>query len=274
MSKKTLFNISFNGLISTLFFLQPLAAQNKYSENDIYKINDIVYKLVAYQRMDTSPLRLDVYRNNKVVKEKLPTIILIHGGGFWEGDKRSDLYVKMATAFALHGYVAISINYRLKDKTFSYTKSILDTCIVDVMDAMEWVYSNSSQYGIDTSNIIICGDSAGAGIAVNTSYDPAHAKYFRACIDLWGGLPDSTTWDAPIFKNGITKYTPPTCIIHGTSDNIIPYKTSRQLSRKLKAAGIYNELHPLRKADHYPVQLVNYFVALMIAFSDKILKRI
>ena len=244
-------------------------AQNQNPDIDVIVNKDIAYKKSVRASNDTITLALDIYSRKATSPGKHPAIIFVHGGGFWEGDKRNDVYIKMATAFAVHGYIAFSVNYRLKKKDAPYSNLVLDTCISDVMAAVRWIYQNSERLGIDTSKIFVCGDSAGGGIVVNLSYNPAYHYHFAGCIDLWGGLPGRQSWDTPVFSAPFTRHIPPTCMIHGTNDQVVPYATSRQLANALTAEGIYNELHPLINADHYPVQLAEQFIPVMISFADK-----
>ena len=273
-----LFRLYFSNIIcitiaAMLAICPPVHGQEKKTANDILIIRDIGYKNQADAVTNTMVQNLDVYRRRDASSKKKPVIIFVHGGGFWEGDKRSELYIKMATAFAKDGYVAFSINYRLKAKNQPYSNRILDTCIADVAAALTWIRMNNKRFGIDTTKIFICGDSAGGGIIINTCYDPLYSRYFKGCIDLWGGIPGEKGWEAPIYNGHFTQELPPTCIIHGNADKIIPYETSSNLSVQLAAAKVYHELFPLQGADHYPVQLADQFIPLMMAFADKIIKK-
>ncbi|HZK63618.1 MAG TPA: alpha/beta hydrolase [Puia sp.] len=249
----------------------PAGAQDAISENGLQVMHDLEYK---EQAAGSAPvLKLDVYRSSQNPPKMRPAILFVHGGGFWEGDKSSSLYVKMATAFALNGYVSVSVNYTLKKETEPYSRSILERDISDVLAALHWVRENSTRLRIDISKLIICGDSAGGGIVINLSYDPVNNKYFAGCIDLWGGLPGDRGWNAPVFPGHLTRETPATCILHGTTDRIVPFQTSQALGLKLKTAGIPYELHPLKDANHYPVQLADQFIPVLIAFANKVLHR-
>jgi acetyl esterase/lipase len=63
----------------------------------------------------TLNLRLDLYRPTDIGQGAVPTespgIVLIHGGGFFSGDK-ADM-APLAQTYAAYGYTVASINYRL-----------------------------------------------------------------------------------------------------------------------------------------------------------------
>lgn len=145
------------------------------------------------------------------------------------------------------------------------------------MTALSWIRAHSADYGVDTTKVLIAGDSAGGGLAVNTAYQSTNVNSFLGCIALWGGLPPYGTDVHPVNLCPITAQTPPTCLIQGTADTVVPYATSVNLSSNLTAAGVYNELHPLAGYDHYPVMtngvyntnLVGTIINTMIAFANR-----
>ena len=237
----------------------------------VVALHEITYKSIIVSSGDTVVLKLDVYADTAIENKKKPVILFVHGGGFWEGDKRSTFYQQMATAFAQQGYVAVSANYRLKEENEPYSKAILDTCVADVMDAVRWIQQNGSTYRMDTTKLFICGDSAGGGIVINASYRSENQHYFMGCIDLWGGLPSKRGWLAPIFTGSLSDTTPPTCILHGKRDRIVPVRTSLKLQKKLDTEGIPHEMHLLDKAQHYPVERVQEIIQTIMAFTNKIL---
>ncbi|HEY3371184.1 MAG TPA: alpha/beta hydrolase, partial [Prolixibacteraceae bacterium] len=179
---------------------------------------------------------------------------------------------EMANTFANHGFVAFSINYRLWPGCSIDSFHIeLSNAISDVVTALKWIKKNSQTYHIDTTRIMIAGDSAGGGLVVNTAY--SNPLLFIGVIDLWGGLPPYG-----IQKNGsksvnafpVSQLTPPTCMIHGSADDVVPYSVSQRLSDSLTAAKVYNEIHPLTGAKHYPNHLSDQIFPLMVTFADKI----
>lgn len=277
MGKKRNVKICVLGIIMFIFTGFAFA---QVKATDIIISNDILYRQVLDHRQQIQMLKLDTYQQPKGNKIKRPVMILVHGGGFASGDKgytkwQGNFYPDMATAFANQGYVVFSINYRLWPKCPIDSFSIeLDNAILDVLAAVKWIKGKYTEYGIDTTKIFICGDSAGGGLIVNASYCNANTQLFAGCIDLWGGLAPfgiQNTKSQPVNKCPVILSTPPTCIIHGTEDDVVPYYISQELSDSLTAAGIYNELHPLPAVSHYPIQLSDQIIPIMIDFANKVL---
>lgn len=229
-------------------------------------------------KIRTQSLRLDIYRLPKQGQIKKPVIILVHGGGFGGGDKgytesQGSFYPDLAKAFANNGYVAFSINYRLWPNCPIDSFHIeLDNAISDVLAAVKWIKAKYAEYRIDTTKILIGGSSAGGGLSVNASY--LNPQLFAGCIDMWGGLPPYGKGEpkVPVNKYPVIAKTPPTCLIHGTSDSVIPYSTSKDLATQLTKAGIYNELHLLEGAEHHPKNLTGEIIKIMLAYSNRIIK--
>ncbi len=224
-------------------------------------------------------LTLDAYYVNNT-KTNRPVVILTHGGGFGAGDKgyttaQGNFYPDMATAFATNGFAAFSINYRLWPGCSDGCTQEIDMAVEDVMTALDWIRAHSAYYGVDATKVLIAGDSAGGGLAVNASYRSTNVNSFLGCISLWGGVPRYGTDVHPVNICPVTSQTPPTCLIHGTADTIVPYAISVILSSNLTAAAVYNELHPLAGYNHYPVNgyniydtnLVGTIINYMIAFA-------
>jgi hypothetical protein len=82
---------------------------------------------------------------------------------------------------------------------------------------------------------------------------------------LWGGIPPYGSDVHPVNACPITSQTPPTCLIHGTADTVVPYAISVNLSSNLTAAVVYNELHPLAGYNHYPVMADNVYDTNLVA---------
>lgn len=90
--------------------------------------------------------------------EKRPLLIYVHGGGFVSGDLDSrDCY---CYDWAKSGYVVANIDYS------NAPKAVFPTIYREIFAALDIVLDNAEKYNIDTSKIIVNGESAGGHIAL------------------------------------------------------------------------------------------------------------
>jgi len=127
-------------------------AKNKglTTPDDIERFDNILYG------SDRRWNLLDVYRP-KARKEKLPTIVSIHGGGWVYGDK--ELYQYYCMSLAQGGFCVVNFNYRLAPK-YKFPAGL-----EDMNQVMKFIIAHAGEYGIDKDNIFFVGDSAGAQMA-------------------------------------------------------------------------------------------------------------
>ncbi len=95
---------------------------------------------------------LDIYCP-KGTEKPLPTIVSIHGGGWFYGNK--ELYSHYCMGLAQRGFTVVNFNYRLAPEN-PYPAALQDCCTV-----MEWMQKNAAEYFIDLNNVFMLGDSAG-----------------------------------------------------------------------------------------------------------------
>ncbi|HHU43438.1 MAG: alpha/beta hydrolase [Bacillota bacterium] len=110
---------------------------------------------------DGSPFhKLDIYRPEIALGEKLPTIIHIHGGG-WVHGRKEDTY-SYCQYLALQGFTVVNINYHL------LPYEVLPEPMQDIFAVFDFVMDpqNSEIYGIDRENLFLTGDSAGGHYAM------------------------------------------------------------------------------------------------------------
>ncbi len=86
-----------------------------------------------------------------------PAILCIHGGGFRAGNRQG--YDKQCLRLAQHGYVALTVSYRLAPK---YP---FPAAIHDVKAAVRWTRANAAKYHIDPARLGVTGGSAGGHLA-------------------------------------------------------------------------------------------------------------
>jgi alpha-L-fucosidase 2 len=134
-------------------------------------------KDVEYGRPGGKPLYLDLY-----VPEgpgPFPAAILVHGGGFDEGSKSTNVR-PLLKPVANAGFAWFSIDYRLAPQ-FHFSDAISD-----LNTSIRWVKANAATYHVDVSKIAIIGESAG-GFLVN--YAGTHntgETQVAAVVDFYG----------------------------------------------------------------------------------------
>ncbi len=246
--------------------IDPVAAL--YSETQIISN-------VEYATMDSSRLLLDAYVPakrlgeppwNEYSKERKPTLLFLHGGGWRTGDKISRSLFLMP--YVDKKWCVVTANYRHLDQTS------LVGIIRDCRSALNWIYENAEKYKFDTTKIILSGESAGGHLALMTGLTTDESLFQQekgkihhtlkvAAIVNWFGVSDlvkaSATWDAEYLSrvipdslerdsilsvaspiNYLKVTSPPIMTIHGDRDTSSPYDQSVLLHDKLKELGTKN----------------------------------
>ena len=114
-------------------------------------------KDVEYTRPGGKPVLLDLHVPDG--PGPFPAAILIHGGGFDEGSKSTNVR-PLFDVLANAGYAWFSIDYRMAPE-FRFPQAI-----EDVNSAIKWVKANAATYHVDVAKIALIGESAG-GFLVN-----------------------------------------------------------------------------------------------------------
>lgn len=91
--------------------------------------------------------------------ERLPLLILYHGGGWMAGDIES--HDTIARYLCRRGeVVVVSVDYRLAPE------NKFPAGVEDCYAALEWVVENAAAIGIDARRIALTGDSAGGNLTI------------------------------------------------------------------------------------------------------------
>lgn len=108
---------------------------------------------IPYAGKNRRQEKLDVYLP-KGVREKLPVIVNVHGGGWVYGSK--DAYLFYCLSLAQQGFAVVNMNYYLAPGK----KFPTQLCQID--QVLRWIWKNADEYRLDTENVFMVGDSAGA----------------------------------------------------------------------------------------------------------------
>ncbi len=97
----------------------------------------------------------------KNLSHNVPAILWIHGGGYVLG-MADMIHYSMGKYLAEHyGAVVFSPEYRLARK-YKFPAAFHDCC-----DALTYLFEHADEYHIDTSKVIVGGESAGGGLAAS-----------------------------------------------------------------------------------------------------------
>ena len=239
--------------------LEKLADLEPEIPETIVEIKDVEYKNV-----NGKSLQMDFYRQ-KNADGQLPLLLFIHGGS-WKSGKRSD-YLVYLTSFAEKGYMTATVSYRL------LRDSIYPAAVEDVTDAVDWLFKNGENYGYDPNRIALIGGSAGAHLAMLAGYgwkntrtdgdnpnSSANVHRVKAVVNIYGPADLTTEYarnqrlvnafightynEKPELYREASPITylnsscPPTLILHGTSDTLVPVSQSDTLKSRLDALGV------------------------------------
>lgn len=226
-----------------------------------------VEKGIEYGKGGDVTLKLDLYAP-KHLAEPAPAVIFIHGGA-WKGGSR-EVYHYYCTKFAEQGYVAATISYRLTGV------APFPAAVEDAKCAVRWLRANAERLDVDPDRIGVAGGSAGGHLSMMVGYAPdmkeldgdgGHSdtsSRVQAVVDLYG--PTDLTTDFAIsrgevinFLDGkkfdqapdlyrlaspityVTKDDPPTLILHGSIDEVVPIEQAELLVAKLQENGLVFE---------------------------------
>lgn len=202
------------------------------------------------QKLET--LYLDLYTPHGDTEVKRPAVVVVHGGGWVSGSRTNSRFKTLCQDFAMRGYVAVSIDYRMAPNTQQrkLPESAWDSQ-EDTKAAVRYLRLHAKTYGVDSHRIAAIGSSAGAYAVVMAAYyaaegnsgNPGHSSKIQAVTDLWGG-----TYDLKEIEAGEA----PLLIAHGTLDPVVPYQNALDLEARCKAVKIPVELHPLTGLGHGP----------------------
>ena len=250
-------------LLVSLSFLLFLASCTK-NDTGSGGTDPIAAKTILNVSYGTDPLqKMDIYlpANRTVTATKV--IILIHGGGWTQGDKNDFTLTVETLKKRLPDYAIFNINYRLA----AWPANLFPTQELDVKAAVEFIYGNRSSYLV-SDKFVLLGASAGGHLSLLHAYKYNTPVKIKAVVDffgptdmvdmhnnpgsypsvaialLLGGTPTSNP-SMYLQSSPVTYVSPATCptiIIQGGADPLVNATTqSLALKNKLTTASVVNE---------------------------------
>lgn len=212
--------------------------------------------------------KLDLCAPSQPIEPK-PAVLLIHGGGWVEGDKAA--MRGLCSLFAHSGIVAATVGYRLANLENPSTR--WPAQINDVSLAFKWVHDHASELGIDPARICSYGESAGGHLSVwlaikekrlacaidgfgpanLSSLGPKFTKALDALLGKQRTEVDERSASPPFF---LSRKLPPILIVQGNQDDLVLPEQSQQLYEAARQKNMSVKLitypggHSWRGLDH------------------------
>jgi acetyl esterase/lipase len=284
-------------MLSRIFSLAAvcwLAAAGRGLSADQKDPDDVaVFHDVRYRDGSSKQWRLDLAVKKAPGDKPRPAVVVIHGGGWLEGDK-SSFATRMhgvpgnIVDFAELGFVAVTINYRLS------VEAPWPAALQDCKCAVRWLRAHAKDYNLDPKHIGAYGNSAGGHLALLLGMAGKEAdlegdgpyqdesSLVQAVvsdsgpIDLLsqyrtdrlrkvvggflGGPPEGervAAYKQASPRHRITRDTPPLLLLYGGADDQVPVETADEFVLALGKAGLKDvSYHRLAYVDHCPHSLV------------------
>lgn len=215
--------------------------------------------------------KVDVYKPTRGMEGKRPGLLLIHGGGWKDGSRKSTVRV-YAIPFLREGFVVASIDYRLSGVAKA------PAAVSDALEALKWFKNEAKRWNVDDNRIVVMGASAGGHLALMAAFATKSAKLgptsdVAAVLNIYGPsdigellsgphrqavaeewIPEGPQRReiaravSPIIY--VRKGLPPVKSIHGTDDPLVPYAQTVKLTRELRAKGVDAELISIPGGKH------------------------
>ncbi len=260
--------------------------------DDLSVFSDIPYKTISQSRR----LTLNIFRPKTT--EKLPAVLMIHGGGWNSGSP--ELQKALAVSLARKGFVSITTEYRL------IPEAVYPAGVEDLEDAVKWIFDYAREYGIDNTKIALSGCSAGGQLAaligtknksglikavvnidgISTFQDSATMERARKARETGGKMPVDAQWLGGTYEERTENWkdasalcfvnvkSAPVCFINSSIPRF--HNGRDEHVRKLDSLKIYYEVHTFENTPHtfwhfhpWHISTVNYAAI----FLDKIFEK-
>lgn len=205
----------------TIFILVnfSLNAQQWMDEKYAYdSIMNVTYGSSTNFLGETESHEMDIYLpicGDSLGISRRPLLLFIHGGAFLSGNKDETNIQNLCKRFAKRGYVTAALNYRLGfvSDDIAWTCNYPNYSCVFATDSAEWfrayyraiqdgkgalryLINRNNDYRIDTNNVFLAGESAGAFISLGISLlDTPAEKFPEAFATNSVPAPHSSSWN-------------------------------------------------------------------------------
>jgi acetyl esterase/lipase len=227
-----------------------------------------IFPNITYLTASNYEAKMDIYARRGVTTPQR-TIVYFHGG-FWAAGNKEGALMSLIPWLEM-GWTVVNVEYRLA------RVALAPAAVEDCLCALRFVAAQAKTYNIDTTRIVLTGESAGGHLTLTTGMIPESAGLDRECAGTtpipkvaaminWFGITDvadvidgphkanlAVTWLGSLpNKDEVAKRVspltyvrpglPPILTIHGDMDQLVPYDEAVRLHAALTKAGVINQL--------------------------------
>jgi acetyl esterase len=215
----------------------------------------------------------------------LTPVVLMHGGGFIAGNRNEE--PAWNQFYTDRGYVVFDVDYRLATAAYH----TWDKAAADIATAIVWIGKHAAEYHVDMRKLILAGGSAGGGLALQVAngveegtlqaYEAGPLAQARAVVAIFPGHNMTAIWNSTTrflwmdnhhvgeayiggsphdypeayatvdVGNHLSSHSPPTLVIAGITDHVIPYESQVRLVGDLEKLGVPHTFISLPFTDHF-----------------------
>ncbi|NET59415.1 MAG: alpha/beta hydrolase [Symploca sp. SIO2E6] len=251
-------------------------------------------KGVIFAQPDGVPLSMEIYRPLQV--GQYPGIVVLYGGGWQSGSPSNNS--EFNRYLAAQGYTVFAIDYR--HAPHYQFPAQLD----DVQTALAFIQQQAVKYETDVTRLALIGRSAGGLLAMLAAYqqnalpvkavvsyygpfnltqayqelpkpDPLNVR--GVLSDFLGGSPEAVPQQYHLASPAsyVTYSLPPTLLVHGSRDPLVPLYWAEDMHNSLQAAGNISALLEIPWGKHsfdavfkgFGNQLVLYHTERFLAWA-------
>jgi acetyl esterase/lipase len=206
-------------------------------------------------------------------KGPFPTVVVVHGGGWQNGDKQKN-YAPFFEPLTKAGFAWFTVNYRLAPQHH------YPAAVDDVVMAIRYIEAHAKEYKVDLKRVAITGESAGGHIVSLIGARYAHELHLAAVVPFYPvndfeaivvgqdrtdgavkavtaffGFTDPDEKARQAMREGspityVKKGMPPYLFVHGTADPLVNIRQSEAMCAKMKQAGSQCEVYAVEGAKH------------------------
>lgn len=211
-------------------------------------------------------------------RKALPVLAFLCGGAWVETDHNA--WLAELSWFAKRGFLIASIEYPITSSC-RYPDNL-----VAVKQAIRFLRANAEEFGIDRDHIFLMGESAGGYLALMAGATADQAEYKRgvypelsdavsAVISFYPPESPLTVFSPDLQHSGkkmqsvppryslpidaylyphvaetVSGKMPPTLLIHGTADDLVPIENSEKIYSALLREGVQADFWMIEDANH------------------------